>query len=254
VVAEAGTSVAYTAVVADSNGGDIQATSEAVTITWAATPTPTLTAPAAGTVQQDMAPLLRWTNPPSTTQVQLQIIPANEDGPGIDLIRNTTDRYQVPPPVFGEGNYVKLPGMTYTWRVRTAAAKTSLAPSDSGWSDWATSTFVTGPPTSAGIKLVSPPDGSEVADRTPLVQWSDTDKAVFYYEFQLSKDPGFGTEAFLYFELRHGATTDPPDSYRVPTQFPLEVGTVYYWRVRPRVQGDGKPVAWSNTWSLVTPR
>ena len=36
-----------------------------------------------------------------------------------------------------------------------------------------------------------------------------------------------------------------PNSYVVPEAFPLEAGEFYYWRVRPRIQGDGDPLPWS---------
>ena len=43
-----------------------------------------------------------------------------------------------------------------------------------------------------------------------------------------------------------------PNSYVVPAAFPLEAGEIYYWRVRPRIQGDGDPLPWSA--SLRVPR
>ena len=54
------------------------------------------------------------------------------------------------------------------------------------------------------------------------------------------------------FELRHGGATAPPRSYTVPSGFPLQPATTYHWRVRPRVQGDGTPVAWSEVFTFVT--
>ena len=33
-----------------------------------------------------MGPLLQWTQPPGTTWFQVQVIPFNEDGPGINLV------------------------------------------------------------------------------------------------------------------------------------------------------------------------
>ncbi|MSQ28112.1 MAG: hypothetical protein EXR51_08250 [Dehalococcoidia bacterium] len=48
----------------------------------------------------------------------------------------------------------------------------------------------------------------------------------------------------------HGAISSPPNSYAIPATFPLELKTSYFWRVRPRAQGDAAPVAWSNTWSF----
>ena len=37
-----------------------------------------------------------------------------------------------------------------------------------------------------------------------------------------------------------------PNSYVVPEAYPLEAGEFYYWRVRPRIQGDGDPLPWSS--------
>jgi hypothetical protein len=73
---------------------------------------------------------------------------------------------------------------------------------------------------------------------------------VFYYEVQLSTDPTFNTNpatatAAVYSALIHGALTSPPNTYRVPSAFPLQANSIYNWRVRPRVQGDGDAVSWS---------
>ena len=38
------------------------------------------------------------------------------------------------------------------------------------------------------------------------------------------------------------------------TAFPLEAGEIYYWRVRPRIQGDGDPLPWSATYVFLAPR
>ena len=88
---------------------------------------------------------------------------------------------------------------------------------------------------------------------TPTLTWENTDNAVFYYEVQVSRDKDFAGSAPLYYELRHGGVTVPANSYLVPTGFPLEAATTYYWRVRPRVQGDGKPVDWPAARTFKTP-
>jgi len=208
-------------------------------------PRPVLTAPASGSVTSDLGPLLSWINPPGTTQHQLQVVPFNGDGPGINLIHNPSTgsgnegRYQVEAPVFGAGGYVMLPGMSYTWRVRTSSVPNGLGENDAGWSHWDSGSFRTPAPSSGTLRPVT----QEVASLLPALAWTDSNSQLFYYEVQLSKDPGFGTNAFLYWELRHGGVTSPPNSYTVPRQYPLEQGTDYYWRVRPRVQGGGEPVA-----------
>lgn len=76
-------------------------------------PAATLTAPVDGFLSADMSPSLTWTNPPGTTQIRLQVAPYNNDGPGINLIRDAQTSYKVNGPEFGVGNYVLLPGMTY---------------------------------------------------------------------------------------------------------------------------------------------
>jgi len=123
---------------------------------------------------------------------------------------------------------------------------------DASWSPFAERGFKTPAVSSATISVVSPVAGSSVSTRTPTLQWADSRSDLFYYEVQVSKDPAFGTGAFLYQELRHGGVTTPPNSYAVPAAFPLEPGTPYSWRVRPRVQGDGAPVAWSEAFRFST--
>ncbi|HLE80098.1 MAG TPA: hypothetical protein VJA25_02265, partial [Dehalococcoidia bacterium] len=218
-----------------------------------AVPSAVITGPAEDTVSFNFAPLLSWTNPPVTTQYQIQVVPFNNDGPGVNLIRNAETSYQVEAPKIGEGNYVLLPGMTYTWRVRTTLATTALGENDPGWSTWVTSTFKSGPTASFFITPVAPAVASTVSSLTPTVVWDNLSKHIFYYEVQISRDPSFGPDAFLYWELRHGGVTVPLNSYTVPSQFPLEPKTTYYWKVRSRVQGDGKPTEWSDRWSFSTP-
>ena len=75
---------------------------------------------------------------------------------------------------------------------------------------------------------------------------------IFYYEIQASPDPNFGEGgpvAPVWRNLVHGGIASPLNSWRTPE---LQSGT-HYWRVRPRVQGDGTPVAWGQTWSFVSP-
>lgn len=92
---------------------------------------------------------------------------------------------------------------------------------------------------------------------TPTLQWDVSRSDLFYYEFQLSKDVTFNTDpatatAMIYTSLRHGGVTSPWNSYEVPGSSPLEDKTTYYWRVRPRVQGDGTPASWSALFSFKT--
>ncbi len=185
-------------------------------------------------------------------------MPVDNDGPAINLIRNIATSFTVEAPVFGKGPYVMLPGMTYTWRVRTTSAGTPLDENSPLWGPWSQpATFRTRSASSAGIAAVSPPPGGPNVGVTPVLQWSNSDLGVFYYEVQLSKDPTFNTDpttatAAVYWVLIHGGATEPLNSYIIPRSAPLEARTTYFWRVRPRIQGDGTPVDWSTIFSFTT--
>ena len=233
-----------------------------VTFTTACGPGPTPVSPADGAQLSNLGPLLQWEQAVCTMWYQVQVIPFNNDGPGINLVIGDTlqvasSQYQVREPNFGSNNpnYVMLPGMTCTWRVRTAG--TLSDPTEADWTGWSASrSFRTASKTSGSISRVSPIEGGLVGSLTPTLQWSNSDSTVFYYEVQVSRDPSFGNgpgSPFLYWELRHGGVTNPLDSYTIPNAFPLQSDTTYYWRVRPQVQGDGTPVAWSSTFSFNAP-
>ena len=220
-------------------------------------PGPVLTQPPPGDASS-MGPLLQWTQPPGTTWFQVQVIPFNEDGPGINLVIGDSAQvraaqYQVLGPNFGSAdpNYVMLPDMTYLWRVRTSTVLTN--PTEADWSAWAVSSFKTPPASSSTITRVAPPFFGEVSTLTPTLTWANSNTAVFYYEVQVSKDFEFGPNAFLYSEYVHGGASTPANSYVVPEAFPLEAGEIYYWRVRPRIQGDGDPLPWSAINVFLTP-
>ncbi|MBI2039522.1 hypothetical protein HYT18_00440 [Candidatus Microgenomates bacterium] len=184
---------------------------------------------------------------PDTKWVHLQLIPANNDGPGVNLVIGDPSiiqkgEFSVPAPIFGQGPYIMLPGMSYTWRVRVSDQSEQPDPiKDQGWSGWAQDKFRTPQPSSAIIEPVAP------------LQWRDRNRAMFYYEVQVSKDPLFRTEAdataAVYWNLVHGAMSNPPNSYSFPEDYQPEPGH-YFWRVRPRVQGDGTPVDWSQNWEF----
>ena len=220
-------------------------------------PRPVLRQPPMGDASS-MGPLLQWTQPPETTWFQVQVIPFNKDGPGINLVIGDgalvrAAQYQVMAPNFGSAdpNYVLLPDMTYRWRVRTSTVLTN--PTEDDWSAWAMSSFKTPPASSSTITRVAPPLFGEVSTLTPTLTWANSNAAVFYYEVQVSRDYEFGPNAFLYSEYVHGGASTPPNSYVVPKAFPLEAGAIYYWRVRPRIQGDGDPLPWSRINVFQTP-
>lgn len=225
-------------------------------------PGPALTDPANKTQLTSLGATLTWTNPANTRWFQVQVIPFNDDGPGINLIigdppQVQAAQYQVKPPDFGGASpsYVMLPGMTYLWQVRSAT--TAAQPAETDWTAWGfPRLFTTAARTSTGITRVSPEAGATTANLRPTVTWANSDNSVFYYEVQISTDPNFGDKPgapALWWELAHGALSTPVNSYTVPEQFPLKAGSTYHWRARPRIQGDGDPVPWSAAFSFKTP-
>lgn len=228
--------------------GFVLARPAAATITEA----PQLVAPLNGDILSSFASTLQWSNPSGTTQYHLQVTPANGDGPGIDLIIGSAGTsFAVPPPPVWYG---LLPDMGYQWRVRASDATVSLSVEDSRWGPWSEAwSFRTPIVSTNSIVLVNPSNGALASSPTPTLAWSNKDATVFYYEVQVSKDPSFGSSGFLYSALLHGGVTIPANSYSIPIQFPLEQSTTYYWRVRPRVQGDGTPLPWSTSSSFRSP-
>jgi len=206
---------------------------------------------------------LRWTQPAGARWFELRVTPRNNDGPGIHLIISDDNQvasasYTVQDPDFGsaDANYVMLPDMTYSWQVRTAQGTSQ--PAEADWSAWSdSSTFETGNKSSNTITLMSPSNnGGVVSSMRPTLMWSNSDDDVFYYEVQVSRDSNFCASfgcPMLYWELRHGGVTSPLNSYTIPSSFPLEGSNTYFWRVRPRIQGDGTPAAWSAAASFRTP-
>jgi len=191
-----------------------------------------------------------WQLPEGATQYQLQVVPFNGDGPSVNLIRNTETTYTIPPPVLGQGPYVMLPGMSYTWRVRATDSTGGIDENDASWGPWSDSwSFTTPPPSASSIQLTQPEQGTAVNTATPALVWTDSNATIFYYEVQLSEDPIFDTDPAtatkpVYWNLVHGGQSQPLNSWGVPATAPLQANVRYNWRVRPRVQGDGTPVAW----------
>lgn len=214
----------------------------------------TLSSPADGVTLASFGATLFWTNPQGVTQVQIQVVPANNDGPGVDVhIGSQTTSFVIPPPPQWYG---LLPDMTYTWRIRVSDATTFVDVNDPSWSPWAARRFRTPSVSSAATRPVSPSNGWAMSTLTPVLAWTGRSD-VFYYEVQLSKDRSFNTDpaiasASVYWALIHGGVSSPVNSYAVPSGAPLEDSTPYYWRVRPRVQDDGKSMDWSQPFSFTT--
>lgn len=207
---------------------------------------------------------LSWINPVNTTQYQIQVTPFSHDGPSINQIEGrsnlvTQASFTVSAPKIGEGNYILLPGMTYSWRVRTSTSLNILNEYDPGWSKWSDGrNFKTSTPASVTIRPVLPQIDYTVSSLTPTLTWTNANTSIFYYEVQLSKDNTFNTDpktatATVHWMVIHGGETSPLNSYHVSGAYKLEPNTKYYWRVRPRVQGDGTPVDWTDVWTFMTP-
>lgn len=228
-------------------------------------PGPALTDPPHGSTSTTLGPLLKWTNPAATgttSWFQVRVTPFNDDGPGIDLVigdppQVSAQQYQIKSPNFGSADpsYVMLPGMSYTWRVRTSTLTTN--PTEGDWTAWSDArAFRTPVKASTGITAKAPAEGASVANTRPTLEFASTDNDLFYYEVQVSSDRTFAStpgSPQLWWELIHAALSTPANSYVIPQQFPLAAAKTYFWRVRPRVQGDGDPAAWSATFSFKTP-
>ena len=221
---------------------------------------PGLISPSNNAHLSNMGPiLLKWESTVSAIQYHLRVIPANNDGPGInivvgDLARVLSASHVIEPPVLGQGNYLLLPGMSYTWQVRTATALVSLGENDPLWGSWSDSwRFATPAPSSKTISSVAPEEGESVSQSGAVLRWQNSATDIFYYEIQVSKDARFTTEeealTSVWSNLVHGGVANPLNSWSTPE---LQPNSIYYWQVRPRVQGDGDPVEWSAAWGFTT--
>ena len=223
------------------------------TVVSVLSPGPSLVGPAVDSTLSGLGTTLMWSNPSGSTQYHLQVAPFNGDGPGVNVVRNAETSFVVPAP---PDWYGLLPDMLYFWRVRTTTVSTT--PTEDDWTSWDSWTFRTPGASSATISPVSPAQGAVVSSLTPSLTWANSNSESFYYEVQVSKDSSFNTDgatatAMVYWVLLHGGVTSPANTYAIPASFPLEAGTSYFWRVRPRIQGDGEPVAWSDGWSFSSP-
>ena len=91
----------------------------------------------------------------------------------------------------------------------------------------------------APVVLMSPPDRASASEEFPLLMWQPAGEVAALYQVQVSTDPWF-KNAFLYDEIIDGRLTDPPYSYRIPRQYPLDPEGLYYWRVRPADPSAGE--------------
>ena len=211
--------------------------------------------PTGGTVTSSITPTLSWTLPPGGAQFELVITPEGNEAARTSIIRPIASSFTIPgPPTW----YGMLPDTLYYWRVRVTQASYPVGPSEPSWGPWSPlGSFRT--PAAAGSAITPiTPDGQGVASTTPTLSWQSADPNLFFFEVQASADPRFMTDpsksiAPVYWELRHGGVTSPPNSYTIPATYPLAKGTTYYWRVRPIGSKMGASVPWSKTWSFTTP-
>lgn len=188
--------------------------------------------PLNGTTLSDFRPTLAWQPVAGAVEYNLVVMPFNGDGPGVDVSLASTMSYKVPaPPMW----YGLLPDMTYTWMVRARV--------DADWGPWSEAwTFRT---PAAAVDRVSPrfPTGDERVPVGPIrLRWANAQPDVWYYEVQVATDPSFTPERVVAGGLA------PLDQFWMAS---LPNQTRYYWRVRPRVQGDGLPGAWSQAASFI---
>lgn len=223
---------------------------------WASASFVALAAPASGAIADRINPTLSFRIPAGTQQVELLLIPSYNPNAAVSVVGPATNDIALPaPPTW----YGMLGGTTYYWRVR-ATNQTGVLPRDHpSWSPWSeTWNFRTPMPSGATVYPVSPNQRQRAGTLTPTLVWADTQPANFYYEVQVSHDPNFITDpwqaiAMVYWEIRHGGVTNPPNSYAIPRDFPLSPGVGYYWRVRPRTGENPAAVPWSPTWSFISP-
>lgn len=207
--------------------------------------------------------------PVGVSQLKLELSPYNNDGPGIQMIYGDPFvihtfgeiGHQIVDPEIGVGNYVLLPDMSYKVRVWVSDAETPLtwlSPEWETFKPWphrvdkrpaAELDVHTPKRSSTGMVSVYPKMNEVIGIKRPKLQWSNSDKDVYYYEIQASKDCTFNTDpqtavASVWHNLVHGGVSNPLNSWQTPD---LESDTEYCWRVRPRIQGDGIPVAWGQT-------
>lgn len=205
-----------------------------------------------------------WTNTNSNTYKYALFVldPVKSGYPGVaKIIQSNT--LTLPAPDINTGNYILLPGTTYSWSIYLAKSYGDFFTMDNnGFLKRSRrvqgADFKTSNPTSATITALEPFNNSLVSTLTPTLKWSNVNKAIFYYEVQLSKDKTFNTDpktatAAVQHMYIHGGETTPLNSYHVPDAYQLEINSTYYWRVRPRVGDEGTGVEWSQIWTFTTP-
>lgn len=213
--------------------------------------------PAKGQVLNDLNIPLQFQPDGHSRWVQIQLVPANYDGPGANLLIGdpkimASGQFKIDAPdMVAKKSFLALPGMSYTWRVRVSdAASAPDVNQDQGWSSWAETTFKT--PATSSLTFTPVGNGDKTDKLRYPITWTNSNKQIFYDEVQVSGDRRFDPNpetatSFVWWNLVHAGETD--NRWITPN---LEPNTTYYWRIRPRVQGDGTPVDWSPIYSFST--
>ncbi|MCX6021720.1 MAG: hypothetical protein NTZ05_08310, partial [Chloroflexi bacterium] len=208
--------------------------------------------PANGAKLEQVNPTLTFKLPSEAQQVEVLLIPSYNPTAAVSIVRPAISELRLPaPPQW----YGMLPGTTYYWRLRANNLAGAVPGDDPSWGPW-TETWSFQTPMPSGSTVY--PTVRSVTSLTPTLTWGDSTPTNFYYEVQLSRDSQFISDPFratamVYWEVRHGGMTTPPNSYTVPASYPLTPGVTYFWRVRPRSGDNPAAVPWSSTWSFVTP-
>lgn len=200
--------------------------------------------PVDGMELQALETAIGWVNPAGATQYQIKVIPFNNDGPGINLIRNVETSFTIQPPDISLGtNFVMLPGMSYELWMRVTDANIAIDENSSLWGPWVKAKFRT--PVSSYTLSSLHPASSKTTGPKPILQWEAANNSIFYWEIQVSPKPVFPDDTWRWHNLFHGGILPVSNAWIVPESLPA--GT-YYWRVRPRIQGDGTPEQWGPAW------
>lgn len=215
----------------------------------------------------ELGSTLRFKAPPEATWVELKVTPSpnaytkQPDGPDIHLVlASQGGEFKIPAP---PGWFGMLPGMTYTWQVRwtdqlgeEVGKPPKLDQEGGAWSPWTKDTFKTRDASLATLSMVGPEDNSVVDSLDAAVKWKNQDREIFYYEVQISKDPTFNTNSetateTVWWAIVHGGITHNSWSPSM-AGVQYDPNSTYYWRVRPRQQGDAIQLGWKGAKSFTT--
>jgi hypothetical protein len=203
-------------------------------------PTPSLISPTNGENMIDNTPLFNWSdvNDPSGVTYELSIARDARFSSGVVLKNGiAASTYTLIPAE------ALTPGQYY-WRIRAVDGAGNVGSWSENWSFTVNPippapTDNTPPPTPS---LISPTNGENMIDNTPLFNWSDVnDPSGVTYELSIANDAGFVSIVLA----KSGLTLS---TYKLISDEALPAGT-YYWRIRA-IDGAGNVGSWSENWSF----